>query len=326
VTTELAPRHAPASHVVVPATPAATGPVRPVRRFGLLGPLEVADAAGPVHVVGRTRRALLVRLLLDRGRVVTVDRLVDDLWGAAATDRAAANLYTYVSKLRRILDGGITSGPLGYSLVAEEADVDADRFAALVDEAGDAALAADDAGAAERYRAALALWRGPALAEVADAPWAGAEASRLDDWRLGAVESCAAAELRLGRHAELVEELATLAAEHPFRERLWEHLMTALYRCGRQADALRAFQRARTALVEELGLEPGVGLRDLERRVLAQDPLLSAPSGTRSRRSCPWADRPAPASHTACSATVGPRRPVAHRSAALPLRWQRRPR
>jgi DNA-binding SARP family transcriptional activator len=242
----------------------------------VLGPVEVLVDGQPV-VLPAKPRALLALLALRHGRVASVDELVDGLWGDEPPETAAKALQVYVSQLRKALGADrVVTRPPGYALRLEDGELDVDRFEQLVGE--------------ERYADALALWRGPALAEFAAEPFARDAAARLENERLGALEERIDADLALGRHDRLVPELEQLVAEHPARERLAGQLMLALYRSGRQAEALDVYRRTRRALSEDLGLEPGPELRDLERRILQQDPSLrqasptAAGPATRSRR------------------------------------------
>jgi YVTN family beta-propeller protein len=253
-------------------------------QFFVLGPVEAYEDGRPVAVGGGRQRALLALLLVHSGEVVSRDRLIDELWAGQPPVSASQSLDAYLSRLRRAFreaggDDVLATRAPGYVLATNDTDVS--RFEALVEE-GRAALAAADAGrAAELLREALGLWRGPAYAEVADEPWAQTEARRLEELRLAAIEDRIDAELALGRHAALVPELEALAARHPTRERLTGQLMLALYRSGRQADALAVYRAARRALVDELGLEPGHELRRLEVAVLAQEPELDLPASPR---------------------------------------------
>jgi len=244
--------------------------------FGILGPLEVRDGPGLVRVPGAKERALLADLLVHAGRVVSADRLVEDLWGDDPPGNPANTLQGRVSALRRALGtagaGLVVTRPPGYVLEADPGQVDAARFDRLVGEAG---RAAGDA-AAGPLAEALGLWRGPALAEFADQPWAQAEAARLEELRLGAVEALVELRLAAGDHTGLVGELEGLVAEHPTRERLRGQLMVALYRSGRQADALEVYQATRAVLAEELGIDPSPGLQRLQQAILVQDPALEA--------------------------------------------------
>jgi adenylate cyclase len=212
-------------------------------------------------------------LVVHANEVVDSDRLIEGLWGTEAPKTARAALQGYVAQLRRLLpaDRLATYAGGGYMLSVERGELDVDRFEELVARA----RTSEPAEAATILRAALSLWRGPALLDFRNESFAQREALRLDELRLAAVEERIEADLALGRHRELVSELEALAAEHPFRERLAAQLMLALYRAGRQADALHAYQRARRTLVSELGIEPGPALRDLERRILGQDPELA---------------------------------------------------
>jgi len=252
-----------------------------VLEFRILGPLEVVEHDRLLVLGGPKQRALLVILLLHRGEVVSTDRLGDELWGERPPASAAKTVQVYMSNLRKALgDGVLVTRGHGYLLQTARGQVDVDRFEVLVD-AGRTALGEGDArGASERLREALALWRGPPLADFAYEPFAQAEAARLEEERLAALEDRIDADLALGRHAALVGELESLVRGHPLRERLQGQLMLALYRSGRQADALERYQEARRRLTDELGIEPGPELQELERAILNQDPEL----GGRSRR------------------------------------------
>jgi WD40 repeat protein/DNA-binding SARP family transcriptional activator len=258
----------------------------PGMRFQVLGPLEVEADGGPVVLGGPKERLLLALLLARPNQVVSVDALVRGLWGEQPPPTAAKTLQSHVKRLRRALEpararGGagevlVTRQP-GYLLRAGPGALDAARFEELTAQ-GRRALADDAAEAAgSMLREALGLWRGQAFEEFLDTDVAVAEADRLAELRLVAVEDRVEADLRLGRHRELVAELEGLVRDHPLRERLWAQLLLALYRSGRQADALLAYQRARSVLVEELGIDPGAELRRLHAAVLAQDPGLDLP-------------------------------------------------
>ena len=247
--------------------------------FDVLGPLEVRDGSGPLDVPGRQERALLALLLTAPGRVFSVSAIVAGLWADDPPAGAERTVQSYVSRLRRALPGDcaslvVTRSP-GYVAAINPECVDAERFRALADEGRRDLGAGRPEEAATRLRDALGLWRGEAFAEF-DAPFAVAERTALEESRLGAVEDRIIAELAVGAGPELVAELETLVGQHPWRERLWAQLMTALYRSGRQGDALGAFQRARSALVDELGVEPGPELQAVEAQVLAQDARLLA--------------------------------------------------
>jgi DNA-binding SARP family transcriptional activator len=245
-------------------------------RFRILGPLEVWDEGVEVSVGGPKPRALLALLLLHPNEVVPADRLIDELWGEDLPERAAAALRVNVSRLRKALpqDVMMTRTP-GYLIRVEPDDLDLDRFERLVDEGRSLLARGLPAGASVRLRDALALWRGPALADLAYESFAQAAIARLEEIRLTAIELRIEADLAVGRHDELVGELEALVAEQPLRERLRGYLMTALYRSGRQAEALDAYRDARQALVNELGIEPSTPLQELERAILRQEPALN---------------------------------------------------
>jgi predicted ATPase/DNA-binding SARP family transcriptional activator len=245
--------------------------------FGILGPLEVRNREAPVRVPGAKERALLADLLVNAGRVVPADRLVEDLWGEDPPGNPANTLQGRVSALRRALGPGgserLVTSPPGYRLDAGPEQVDAARFERLVAEA-EAAAPADPQRAGRLLEEALGLWRGPALAEFADAPWAQVEVARLEELRLAATEALAELRLAAGGHAGLVGELEGLVAAHPTRERLRGQLMVALYRSGRQADSLSLYRQTREVLAEELGIDPSPELQRLHQAILVQDPAL----------------------------------------------------
>jgi YVTN family beta-propeller protein len=245
--------------------------------FLVLGPVEVRIDGRAVSVGGPKQRVLLTLLLLSSNEVVSRDRLTDSLWGEHPPASAQRALDSYLSRLRRLLGGErIERHPPGYLLRVEPDELDLDRFEGLLEQGRAAAAAGDAATAKERLRQALALWRGRALAGLESQPFLGAEAERLEERRLLALEARIDADVELGGAAELVAELERLVAEHPFRERLLGQLMLCLYRAGRQADALAAYQACRRRFADELGLEPSRELRTLERRMLEQDPGLGA--------------------------------------------------
>jgi peptide/nickel transport system substrate-binding protein len=218
---------------------------------------------------------LLAVLLLHHDEVVSVDTLIDELWGERPPPTAAKNVQVYVSHLRRALgDGVLATRSPGYVLRLEAGQVDAERFRELVDEA----RGQEPARAAEGVRGALTLWRGPPLADFSYDSFAQEEIRRLEELHLSALEERIESELALGRHKDVLPELEALARANPLRERLQRQLVLALYRCGRQAEALEAYRAARRRLVEELGLEPGPELRQLERAILVHDPALAAPA------------------------------------------------
>ncbi len=254
--------------------------------FRVLGPVEAARDESLLRVGGRRQRALLALLLLEPGRPVSIERLTEELWQGELPPGAEKTLRVYVSRLRSALaPDAVVAHPPGYLLAAEPARIDATRFERLLRE-GSAALERGATGlAADRLGAALELWRGPAFADVADDGVLAREAQRLGELRLACQEAWVDAELGLGRHVELVAELERLVTEHPLRERLWRQLVLALYRSDRQADALAAYQRARSLLSEELGLEPSEELRALERAVLRQE--VAAAPATETRHNLP---------------------------------------
>jgi predicted ATPase/DNA-binding SARP family transcriptional activator len=254
--------------------------------FRILGPLEVLDEGRRVALASTKQRALLALLLLHRGETLGTERLIDALWGERPPATAAKSVQVHVSRLRKALApaGGelIVTREHGYELAVDPELVDAERFERLVGE-GRRELAGGHAErAAAALEEALSLWRGRPLDDLAYEQFAQGEIARLDQLRVAALEQLVEAKLALGRHAEVVAQLETLVAEHPYRERLWGQLMLALYRCERQADALQAYQDARRTLVEELGIEPGERLRELERAILAQDPALGLRAGNQS--------------------------------------------
>ena len=247
--------------------------------FRILGPLEVWDGGCEVSLGGQKPRALLALLLLHPNEVVSADRLIDELWGEDPPERAAGALRVNVSRLRKALSQDVlsTKSP-GYLIRIEPDDLDLHRFERLVDEARGLRARGLVADASGRLREALSMWRGPALADFAYENFAQAAIARLEEIRLAAVELRIDADLALGRHDELVGELEALVAEQPLRERLREYLMTALYRSGRQAEALDAYKDARRALVDGLGIEPSAALQGLERAILRQEPALNLPA------------------------------------------------
>jgi DNA-binding SARP family transcriptional activator len=241
--------------------------------FRILGPLEVV-ADGRVLPVGRGRqRALLAILLLRANQIVPTERLIDDLWGGEPPSTAPKMVQMYVAELRRALGKDVlrTASP-GYTLQVEEHERDLDRFERMLAEARES----DPTAAAALLRRALALWRGPPIGEFAYEAWAQTEIARLEELRLTALEDRFDADLAIGRAGDIVGELEAVARNHPFRDRLSAQLMLALYRAGRQAEALQHFRRTRTELREELGLEPSQLLQRLERAILTQDPSLDA--------------------------------------------------
>ena len=256
-------------------------------RFRILGPLEVEGPSGAIPLAGAKQRVLLALLLLHANEVVPTATLIELLWTEAPPADAAKALQVHVSRLRRALEADVLRTlPGGYLLDVNPAEFDLRRFEELA-AAGRELLAQGDAGAARgTLNEALELWRGTPLGEFAANPLARREAGRLEELRLTTLEDRLDADLALGAHGQLVGELEALVARHPHRERLRAQLMLALYRAGRQADALAAYRDARRALVDELGIEPGRQLQELEQSILRQDTALDLPvsSGTRPGR------------------------------------------
>jgi DNA-binding SARP family transcriptional activator len=272
----------------------------------VLGPLEVAVDGVPADLGGPRQRCVLARLIAEHGRVVSADRLIEDLYADEAPPRALAAVQSYVSHLRRALEPGraaraparvLITSPPGYAVRLGRDMVDAWSFEEQVHQA---AGLGDPAAVHSALSAALTYWRGAAFEEFGGLPWADVEASRLDELRLAAMEMHADAALRLGRAAQAVAGLSRLTAEHPLREEAWRLLALALYQSGRQGDALAALRRARVRLAEDLGVDPGPALRTLEDGILAQAPHLSAPPTALPRASvqavpAPAGSDPAPA-------------------------------
>lgn len=243
-------------------------------QFGILGPLEVRDEGRPVPLGGAKQRAVLAALLLNANRVVSTDQLADALWGDSPPDTAATALQVYVSRLRKVLPPGtIATQPPGYVLRAEPEELDLERFQRLTEEGRQALARGEPQAASASLGEALRLWRGPPLADLAG-EFARAQLVSLEDLRDAALEDRIEADLALGRHAELVPELDALVGRHPFRERLRGQLMIALYRAGRQAEALEAYRATRQALRDELGIEPSTALQRLHTAILNQAPEL----------------------------------------------------
>jgi DNA-binding SARP family transcriptional activator/ABC-type branched-subunit amino acid transport system substrate-binding protein/streptogramin lyase len=247
-------------------------------RYGILGPLEVSNGERLVPLAQGRQRLLLAVLLVHANEAISNDRLVDALWGETPPPTAARSLHNLISSLRKNLpDGELETRGHGYLLRVDDDQLDAAQFQTLVERGRAELAAAQPECAAALLREAIDLWRGPALADLAYEPPVADEAARLEETRLAAVEDRIDADLMLGRHAELTPELDALVARHPLRERLRAQQMLALYRAGRQADALRAYADTRRHLLDELGIEPGPALRQLEQAVLQQDPSLGAP-------------------------------------------------
>jgi DNA-binding SARP family transcriptional activator len=254
-----------------------------VLEFRILGPLEVVGENGPLRLGGPKQRATLAILLLNVNRVVSVDRLADDLYSGATPVTAVTQVQRQISELRKALgtEAIIDTQSPGYVIRLAPEQLDLHRFERLTDEAGRALSRQEARLAADLLREALGLWRGDPLGDLAYEPFARTPIERLEEIRLAALEQRIEAELALGRHAEVTAELEELVSRHPLRERLRGQLMLALYRSGRQAEALDVYRETREKLVEEFGLEPTAGLRELERAILAQDRSLD-PAGLTS--------------------------------------------
>ena len=247
--------------------------------FGILGPLEVRADGRAVALGGARPRAVFAVLALHANQPVSAERLAVALWGEDVPPSAVKTVQVYVARLRKALDDPdvLVTTPAGYRLRVRPGELDAERFERQVADGREALAAGRAEHAAAELREALELWRGPPLAELASTPFAPAEIARLEEQHLAAVELRVDADLAAGRHAELVGELQQLTTQHPWRERLHAQLMLALYRSGRQADALEAYRHAREVLVEQLGIEPGAELHDLHEAILAHDPAIDAP-------------------------------------------------
>ena len=246
--------------------------------YRALGPLEVYDDGRPVALGGPKPRALLAILLLRRGEVIPAERLIDELYGDSPPERAAKSVHVQVSRLRKSLGNRcLRTVAGGYSLDVGPGELDLDTFHDLAARGRDALAEGDPASAAATLREALALWRGPPFVDFRYSDFAQTDIARLEERRLGAIEDRIEADLALGRHADLVSELEAIVADYPLRERPRAQLMLALYRSGRQAEALEAYSEARRVLTEELGLDPSDELKTVQRAILEHDPALAAP-------------------------------------------------
>lgn len=255
--------------------------------FRILGPLEVVEEGQSLPLAAGKQRSLLVILLLRANEVVSTDELIDGLWGERPPATASKSIQIYVSQLRKALGDSrtpesdsavLTTRGHGYEMRVGPGELDLQRFEHLVEEGRQAVAAGEPGDAAGKLREALALWRGRALADFVYEPFAQPEIARLEEARLNALEDRIDADLMLGRHADLVGELEALVKRHPLRERLRGQLMLALYRSGRQAEALEVYQQTRRLLYDELGLEPSPSLQLLEKGILNQDPALAPPT------------------------------------------------
>jgi DNA-binding SARP family transcriptional activator len=249
----------------------------------LLGPVQAVRAGREVLLGGPRQRAVLALLVLEAGRVVPTGRLVEELWRGSPPPGAAVTVRSYVSRLRSALapEVAVAARGGGYVISVGPDQLDASRFELLVAAGHDALALGRAVAAGARFREALGLWRGPALGDVLEVEPPAREAARLEELRLAAAEARVEADLAAGLHAEVTGELERLVAEHPLRERLWRLLMLALYRDGRQADALDVYRRVRAMLTQELGLEPGEELRQLEWAVLRHEVPPAAPDQPR---------------------------------------------
>jgi len=277
---------------VVGSTPR-DAPLQDTLEFRLLGPVEVRAGGSSLPLGGLKPRSVLALLLLHPGEAVSRDALVDVLWGDHPPATASTALHGYVSQLRKAIEpirdspSVLVTREPGYAVVVEPDQIDAERFRRLADEGRERLAAGDPEAAARLLREGLALWRGPALADLAGEGAVASGAARLEEERAAALEDRIDADLAVGRHAQLVGELEALIAASSLRERPRAQLMLALYRCGRQADALAAYRDARRTLVAEVGIEPGASLRELERKMLAQDPVLDLEPAAPRTRSLP---------------------------------------
>lgn len=260
-------------------------------QFNVLGTFEVIDGGRALELGGYKQRAALAVLLLSANRVVPADKLIDELWGETPPGQATGSLQAYVSNLRRALEPDrapreqsrvLRSQGGGYLLAVDLADVDSAVFEHQASEGRTLLRQGRAAAARDALARGLGLWRGPALVDFADEPFARTEAARLEELRAVALEDRIAADLALGEHAAVVAEVKQLVDREPLREQLWAHLILALYRSGRQGDALAAYRECRRTLSDELGIDPGPSLRRLEADVLQQSPALdwSAPEQT----------------------------------------------
>src|SRR5690242_20666830 len=249
--------------------------------FGILGPLQVRLDGEELALGGRNQRAVLALLLLQANQVVSIERLAEDLYGGETPVTAVTQVHRQISELRRAFGdeaaAAIETRPPGYLIRVAPRELDLHRFEELTSEAAGAMDGGDPGAAFDALGEALALWRGPALADLAYESFAQGAIARLEELRLAAVEARLEAEIALGRHTTAIPALRELAAEHPVRERLRELLMVALYRSGRQVEALDLYRATRSELVETFGVEPGPGLQRLEQAILRQDPELAPP-------------------------------------------------
>jgi DNA-binding SARP family transcriptional activator len=264
--------------------------------FRYLGPFQVINEE-PLPLGGPRQRAVLVLLLMNRGETITADRMIDELWGEHPPSTVSKAIHVYVSNLRKVIgDGVLLTQDGGYAINVEPDQVDADRFEDLVARGRTALERGYPFVARQRLREALGLWRGRPLADFSYHQFAQAEIARLEEARVAALEDRIDADLAVGGHLALVPELETHVRAHPARERLWGQLMVALYRSGRQADALERYRRARRILIDEFAIEPGRELKEIERAILIQDPTLDPPALPPNLESAPPRTGQTPAS------------------------------
>ena len=247
--------------------------------YRILGPVEVRTGAGRIRLAGVKQRTMLTALLLATGKFLSERELNRLLWGSQPPATCDAQIYNHISRLRKALGAGVITARRGpaYQLSTDGASFDLAEFEALAARGQVALRAGRWEDASGLLRAGLARWRGPALADVSE-HLANAEGPRLEEIRVNAVESLIEAELAMGRHTQALPELTSLVARHPLRERFRAQLMTTLYRCDRQAEALAVYEQSRRLLADELGIEPGLRLRDVHHAILTADPALRCPA------------------------------------------------
>ncbi|MEA2009218.1 MAG: BTAD domain-containing putative transcriptional regulator, partial [Actinomycetota bacterium] len=259
--------------------------------FRILGPLEVSAGDGSLEIGGRRQRTVLAVLLLNANRITSTEAIIDAVWGDEPPATARRSIQVYVSRLKKVFgDGRVSSEDPGYRLRVEDGELDVDRFTNLA-AAARSMTVSDPSGALREFDAALALWRGPAMADLVDEPGIRSRALPFDEERMLVVEDRFDLELVLGHHEAVIGPIERSVSEHPYRERLWGQLMVALYRSGRQADALRAYSRARGVLVGDLGIDPSPELRAIEERILNQDASLDEQQTSRHNNIDPGAVR-----------------------------------
>lgn len=281
-------------------------------KFLVLGPTEARQADQPIALSGARRRALVTRLVLDAGRSVSAETLLEDVWDGHAPPAASATLQSHVSQLRKVIGNRLQRSTTGYLLSLDAASVDADQFEDQVANAASHLAQGDVGTAALELRGALRLWRGRALQDVADRPWAMPQAERLEELRRAALEQLLRARLASGEHEQVVPEAEAAVEEYPLREQRWATLMLALYRSGRQAEALRAYQRLRARLVDELGIDPSPPLAALEVALLRQDPVLQSGQQSGSGRGIHHTQVPRTGKGIASGVVVAPTDAVRH--------------